>query len=293
VIVALREIAVLVPADAAPALERASLVQTFTELAGKGDRASTSWRGWAAHRGTLHQPIDAEALAKLEKDIGALPDDYRAFVRDVAAAGAGPGYGLLSPDHPEQRRLADGDFPYAEDNENAEEPACGVLALAHGGCSAMWLLVLRGPRRGEVWVDAGGSDRGMRRVAASFTDWYRDWLHACALDLCPWIQWDSGQCSTPAALSQFLRSVEQKEGLTGEAAVARLRSGIRPVDSCSCREVAASSRRKIRSIRARVARRCSNGSGSRRTCSPRENRHSRAAARSSAYSGVIRPPVPT
>jgi hypothetical protein len=228
VIVALREIAVLVPVDRAPALERASLIQALAEIGTDAGRASTSWRGFAAHGGKLHAPIPEDTLAALEKDIGPLPDDYRAFVRDVAAAGAGPGYGLLRPDHPEQRRLAQGEFPYAEDTENAKDPARGVLALAHGGCAVMWLLVLRGPRRGEVWVDAGGSDRGMRRVAAAFDDWYRAWLHACARDDFPWLHWDSGCCSMPSVLSQFLQSVEEKEGLQGEAALARLRSSIKP-----------------------------------------------------------------
>jgi hypothetical protein len=135
---------------------------------------------------------------------------------------------LLRPDHPEQRRLAQGEFPYTEDTNQANEPPRGVLALAHAGCAVVWLLVLRGPRRGEVWIDAGGSDRGMRRVAASFDDWYRMWLHASARDDFPWLQWDSTHCSMPSALSQFLTSVEEEESLKGEAAVARLRSSIKP-----------------------------------------------------------------
>jgi hypothetical protein len=226
-LVALREIAVLVPLDPAPPLSRSPLARTLAGLA-MAPRRSTSWRGWAAHVGHLDEPLGADALARVEADLGPLPEDYRAFLRDVAAGGAGPGYGLLRPDHPAQPRLATGVFPYREDTDEAEEQARGVLALAHAGCAVVWILVLRGPRRGEVWVDAGGSDHGMRRVAASFSDWYRDWLSACTRDAFPWLQWDSGCCASPSVLSQVLTSVEEREGLTGEQAVARLPSILQP-----------------------------------------------------------------
>jgi len=79
-----------------------------------------------------------------------------------------------------------------------------VIPLAHAGCGVTWLLHLQGERRGEVWVDAGGSDRSYSRVADSFTGWYAAWLDASVRGVRPWVQWDARYCATPAVLSQML-----------------------------------------------------------------------------------------
>ena len=79
-----------------------------------------------------------------------------------------------------------------------------MLALAHGGCASVWLLVLEVPHRGEVWVDAAGSDRLARRVAPSFDAWYHRWLQAGVRDRPCWKQWDGGACAVPHLLSSAL-----------------------------------------------------------------------------------------
>src|SRR6185503_8974062 len=132
----------------------------------------------------------------------------------IAGHGAGPGYGLL----PASAALAAGTFDW-RDGEEPDGPPGGVLPLAHAGCGVMWLLVLRGPRRGEVWVDAGGSDRRARRVAGSFDAWYRSWLDCAVRDSGPWTQWDGGACATPHVLSQVLDQIEA-EGVGPDEAVA-------------------------------------------------------------------------
>src|SRR6185295_13061790 len=116
-----------------------------------------------------------DVVADIETTVGALPPDYRRFLIEVAAAGAGPGYGLLAPTGEAQQRLAEGTFSFRDGASPTDGPA-GVLALAHAGCGVMWFLVLGGPHRGEVWCDARSSDGKVRRVAGSFTEWYRDWL---------------------------------------------------------------------------------------------------------------------
>jgi hypothetical protein len=212
----LRELAVVVPSEPAPPLARASLERT---LQGLGDarigRAAAGWHGWQHHGGQLGAPLEVEALAALEARIGVLPDDYRAFVSTVAASGAGPGYGLMTPMTDPQAELARGTFAWEHDVEPSAASR-GVLALAHAGCGVMWLLVLEGARRGEVWVDAVGSDGKARRVASSFTEWYREWLAAAIRDASPWCQWDSACCATPGLISQLLAKMEQ-EGIAAEA----------------------------------------------------------------------------
>ena len=183
-------------------------------------RRSASWRGWGAHEGALAEPLSADDLATLERKVGPLPGDYRAFLRDVAPSGAGPGYGLLSPMEAAQQRFAHGQLTWQDGEESQGRPE-GVLPLAHAGCGVFWLLVLRGPAEGEVWVDAGGSDGRVRRVAGSFSEWYRAWLASAVRDAAPWCQWDSMCCATPNVLSQVLESIE-KDGYRGDGARARL-----------------------------------------------------------------------
>jgi hypothetical protein len=197
----LRELAVLVPVDGDVPLRRHALEATLRGIALGNNVQTTAWRGWRRHGGTLGAPLTARQLAKLEREIGPLPDDHRTFVGEVAASGAGPGYGLLSPLGAAQRALAAGTFAWDDEQEAAPDPA-GVLALAHAGCGVMWLLVLNGRRRGEVWLDARSSDGRVRPIASSFTDWYGAWLDCAVRDAVPWHHWDETCCSTPNALSK-------------------------------------------------------------------------------------------
>jgi len=211
--VLLRELAVLVPHGPTPPVPRKPLELTLRGLATPttdgGQRRCVDWPGWRQHTGKLAPPLSASAIASLEAQIGELPADYRDFLVNVGASGAGPGYGLLSPLGDAQASLATGAFSWTDNSEPTEEPQ-GVLALAHAGCGLMWLLVLEGPYRGEVWIDSTSSDHRVRRVASSFTQWYRTWLSSCVRDAVPWIQWNGATCSTPAALSAFVAALEGK-----------------------------------------------------------------------------------
>ena len=80
-----------------------------------------------------------------------------------------------------------------------EGPLGGVLALADGGCACVWLLVLEGAHRGEVWVYPMGSDARARSVAPSFSAWYRAWLDSGVRDRSAFVPWD-GDCCAPAAV---------------------------------------------------------------------------------------------
>jgi len=215
----LRELAVAVPAWKPGPLARGALDATFAGLRQPledGARTAVDWRGWRAHGGQLGPPLAEEEIARLERAAGPLPDDVRQFFAEVAGSGAGPGYGLLRP----TALLAEGTFDW-RDGEEPDGPPAGVLPLAHAGCGVVWLLVLRGPHRGEVWVDAGGSDRIARRVAGSFETWYRAWLDDAVRDAGPWTQWNGDACATPGVLSQILDQIEA-EGVTGDDALAAL-----------------------------------------------------------------------
>lgn len=197
----LRELAVAVPLDPVPPLRRAGIERTMAGLVSAPATASRrvpSWRGFRAHAGRLRDPLSADALARLRRDTPGLPEDYLAFLRDVGGSGAGPGYGLLSPLHPAQARMA----------ERTEAPGRSLM-LAHAGCGVMWLLALEAERRGEVWVDAGSSDGTVRRLDATFSDWYRRWLDAAVRDLVPAIDWDSDACATSHVFVQVLERLER------------------------------------------------------------------------------------
>jgi len=185
----LRELAVLVPLEPPPPLTRASLDRTFAALDPTTAQPwqAEGWQGWWTHSGRLEPPMSESDLSVLEARTGRLPPDYRDFLLTVAAAGAGPGYGLVRP-------ALHGN---------------GVIPLAHAGCGVTWLLRLDDGHRGEVWVDAGGSDKTYGKVAGSFTEWYRAWLDT-ALRNGPWQQWDNRACATTAVFSDFITDLEQR-----------------------------------------------------------------------------------
>ncbi len=220
----LRELAVLTPMRRPPPLTRTAVEATLAgleQLVGDDDaRALTAWPGWRAHGGRLGKPASARDIAALEADIGPLPGDYRDFVTTVAADGAGPGYGLLSPLLPRQRPLARGAFAPPDGATDDGMPG-GCLALGHAGCGIMWLLVLNGESRGQVWVDGRSSGGAVRRVADSFDDWYRGWLDAATRGAELWVQWDPKGCAIPQLLSNVLRSIEE-DGVSGDGAAAEL-----------------------------------------------------------------------
>jgi hypothetical protein len=237
----LREVAMIVPAGPTP-LTRVSVERTLDGLAmaiGGRQRPAAAWRGWQAHSGLLDPPMTAMDLEELEDTIGPLPADYRAFLAEVGECGAGPGYGLVSPDHSAQVRLARGKFPFTERVDTPKEAVAGALVLGHAGCGVVWLLVVQGPCAGEVWVDAGGSSGGLYPVAQSFEVWYRAWLDNSVGSVGPFLQWDANACAPSAAIRQRL---EQHEGppetaLAGASIALRAGGGAHfhnedPIDPC-------------------------------------------------------------
>jgi hypothetical protein len=215
----LRELAVIVPKGPAPPLARGVLEPTLAGAVAEpatGPRPMVTWPGWLAHRGRFAPPASDARLRALESDLGPLPAPYRAFVATIAHAGAGPGYGLLSPFIAAQAALARGEFSWRDGDAPHGAPG-GVLALAHAGCGIMWLLVLTGRHGGEVWVDLRSTDGCVRRVAGTFDEWYRDWVDALVRDAPLYAQWDGARCATASVLVQMLEAL-QREGLSLEAA---------------------------------------------------------------------------
>lgn len=190
VLVSLRELGILVPVEPV-ALDRATVERSLSAIAAY--RSDTffqpaGWRGWRTHGGRLGAPLTPRDLDTIEAETGQLPADYRSFLTEVGGSGAGPGYGLLAP------RLVD-----------------GVVPVAHAGCGVWWVLRLDGAARGEIWIDARGCDGTYRRIAASFRDWYAEWLDASFGSANPWTQWDSMQCACASSLAKAVEAASVRE----------------------------------------------------------------------------------
>jgi hypothetical protein len=99
-----------------------------------------------------------------------LPAPYRDYLIELGNGGAGPYYGInpLRPDEPQLSRP----FPHTERVTDAGlDPLDGVVELAEYGCGIFMVLVVNGPARGQVWVDAR-SESGLGPEADSFDQWW-------------------------------------------------------------------------------------------------------------------------
>lgn len=118
-----------------------------------------------------------------------LPESYRRFLIEVAnGAQLGPAYGLLalgevpwhwSGVHCYEERLTKS-FPLQAEwvwEDEPDEPDLasrvdrvqdGVLLLGEQGCGARWVLVVRGPQHGSIWLSTG---EGATPVATDFSEW--------------------------------------------------------------------------------------------------------------------------
>ncbi len=192
----MRELAFMVPTGPV-VLTRAAVERTLTMFQDRSADVSevAGWRGWRNHAGRLGDVLSVAALRELEAKAGLLPYDYRTFLTDVAASGAGPGYGLIEP------RL-----------HRHQELSIDVIVLAHGGCQCMWILRLDDEHRGEVWIDAVGSDHTFAFVAASFTDWYSMWIDVSVRGRRMFTQWDPSCCASVGVFSQMLEKLSENEG---------------------------------------------------------------------------------
>ncbi len=130
-----------------------------------------------------------------------MPSEYRSFLTEVSAGGAGPGFGLFlfdRSDLDENSRLFSWncfseptDFyrsPFAatvatvspEEIEHDPDAAVrGTWVLADYGCSIYTVLALSGRATGDVWwVD--GLD--LYPAHLTFADWYTTWLDEYAAE---------------------------------------------------------------------------------------------------------------
>jgi len=117
--------------------------------------------GANAHDWVTEEPMRTEEIAAFERlhDL-TLPHDFRRFLERVTASGAGPHYGLAP-------------LPKSID----DEPDLGrYIVLADQGCGYKSVLVLTGPRRGEVLSDMREALEGFLQEAPSFLAWYERWL---------------------------------------------------------------------------------------------------------------------
>ena len=154
----LREWALLKPLEPAPRLTRHDLQLTLDLLrnASGDSRNEAGWLGGRNHGMRLGAPGFTEAIS--------LPADARWFVDEIAASGAGPGYGL------DLRPITE-----------------GWLHLAQAGCGAQWALDLID---GSVALDSRFCDGEFRRVATGFVAWYEAWLDNAIRGGGPYAKWD-------------------------------------------------------------------------------------------------------
>jgi hypothetical protein len=151
--------------------------------------------GADAHEYQLAPPLTEAELAVLEAELGELPMEYRRFVRTVAAHGAGPYYGLEElrvPEDPTGGQPPDPSRVFRCERATPYDAPCvpgahlldGTLVLADQGCGGRSLLVVRGPRAGEVWSDWTCEEGAIAPEAPSLMAWYERWIERALLDWC-------------------------------------------------------------------------------------------------------------
>jgi hypothetical protein len=162
--------------------------------------------GAPVHRYELAPPLDAAAVAGLERRLGApLPDDLREMVTELGAGGAGPGYGIVPVDL--TLGLTAGCVVVAP----AGAPWSRGLPLAHLGCGYTAVVALDGDARGEVWIDARAIGV-VRPIQPGVTALYLDWIDRLARARWPEPHVPAGACALAAALSGYLARCEAEAG---------------------------------------------------------------------------------
>jgi Leucine-rich repeat (LRR) protein len=150
-----------------------------------------------------------------------LPEEYRAFLNQIANGGAGPYYGLYSLEKgieeatdystdentPIENSFAI-DFPISKaetekfmqyyndciaegEDDSIEyleipEPLTGVIFLSEYGCGWSYLLVVKGEMAGSVWLHGDYfCPVFVEDELWTFFDWYEDWLDRSLAELGP------------------------------------------------------------------------------------------------------------
>jgi tetratricopeptide (TPR) repeat protein len=151
--------------------------------------------GATTHEYQLAPPLTEAELAALEAELGPLPAEYRAFVRTLAAHGAGPHYGLLEPRPPGELRAGVAASParaFRCDRPTPGTTPCppgahlldGTLVVAEQGRGRRSLIVVAGPRAGELWSDWTRDGEGLAPEAPSLVAWYEQWISRTLLEWC-------------------------------------------------------------------------------------------------------------
>lgn len=157
---------------------------------------------WPGDRRGLYPVVAEHDVAGFEaRQEISLPIDYRAFITQVGAGGAGPGYGLFAFDRSDLADALEGtdwisfaerstfygtahrhtaawvfdlDFNDIESvRKESRDQMTGTWMLADHGCASWDYLIVTGEACGQVW-NADGLDNAP--VHDSFSGWYGSWL---------------------------------------------------------------------------------------------------------------------
>jgi len=142
----------------------------------------------------LGPPLPEPVLSAFEHEHGIeLPEDYRWFLAEIGNGGYGPPpYGLapLTDALDETGAKANVHIgrrypltePWVWEDEPEADPGAvdaayefGRIFLGTDGCGLLWVLVVAGPARGEVW-SVSGEGAGPHEPRAGFLGWYAEWL---------------------------------------------------------------------------------------------------------------------
>jgi len=176
--------------------------------------------GASGHGWKLTPKLTPAEIAAVEKQWRVkLPDDYRTFLLEIGAGGAGPAYGVfpLVRERGAWRWKGDGGdltrdlatpFPHTKAWNKTFEPrkpskeseddygarrdqwnedvywhpkqTAGAICICHEGCALRDWLVVTGKQRGMMWSDDRADDRGLAPMKKTFAEWYLAWLAKAA-----------------------------------------------------------------------------------------------------------------
>jgi hypothetical protein len=177
--------------------------------------------GANGHEWRLGEPVSAETIAAFEAAHGIeLPDELCDWLEHVSGSGAGPYYGLLglpSDERTRELRLAEPFIGDLDDPSVAREPSLrgGYLPLADQGCGYTSVLVLVGPRRGEVVADMREAHEGLVPEAPSFLAWLEQWLERALAEWAEHALPDLVARGEPLPLAELVAPLLERRGAPG------------------------------------------------------------------------------